>query len=126
MSAAREVLGHIDCPSCGTAKGMRITHDKNGEPFGYCEAECSQQLRIGGDLRRVRKFVARYPWAAKPGTDTGGPSAAAPVTETKPAPKPVTVTAPKAPAKPVPVTVPAAKPKAAGVFDFLLTPKGST
>jgi hypothetical protein len=126
MSAAREVLGHIDCPSCGTDKGMRITHDKNGEPFGYCEAECSQQLRIGGDLRRVRKFVARYPWAAKPGADTGGPSAAAPVTETKPAPKPVTVTAPKAPAKPVPVTVPAAKPKAAGVFDFLLTPKGST
>lgn len=121
MSSDREVLGHIDCPSCGTSKGMRITHDKNGHPFGYCEAECSQQLRIGGDLRRVRKFVARYPWAAAPGTDTGAPSAAAPVTEPKPAPKPVPVTAPKAAPKPVTVTAPAAKPKAAGVFDFLLT-----
>lgn len=59
-----EILGHIDCPTCGTVRGMRITRDKNGEPFGYCEAECSQQLRIGGDARRVRKFLARNPWAA--------------------------------------------------------------
>lgn len=61
---AREILGHIDCPTCGTKAGMRITHDKNGEPFGYCEAGCNQQMRIGGDKRRVSAFVARYPWAA--------------------------------------------------------------
>lgn len=61
----KEILGHIDCPSCGTAKGMRVTHDKNGEPFGYCEAECGQQLRVGGDRYRVKAFLARFPWAAK-------------------------------------------------------------
>lgn len=60
----KAVLGYIDCPACGTAKGMRITPDKNGDPFGFCEAECGQQLRVGGDKRRVRSFVARYPWAA--------------------------------------------------------------
>lgn len=59
----RKTLGHIDCPSCGTKGGMRITHDKNGEPFGFCEAECNQQMRIGGSVRRVALFVARYPWA---------------------------------------------------------------
>jgi hypothetical protein len=81
----REILGHIDCPSCGTAKGMRITHDKNGEPFGYCEAECGQQLRVGGDRYRVKAFLARFPWAAKT-----APAPAEPVTvEVKePAPAP--------------------------------------
>lgn len=75
---AGPVLGHIDCPSCGTSKGMRITHDKNGAPFGYCEATCSQQLRIGGDADRVRRFVARHPWAAAPVTGTAPAPAAAP------------------------------------------------
>lgn len=107
MQKNKQILGHIDCPTCGTAKGMRITPDKNGDPFGFCEANCGQQLRIGGDKRRVRDFVARHPWAV-------------PVTEQAPVPaqaaKPVTVTEPKTPAKPVPVP---AKPKAAGVFDFL-------
>lgn len=96
------VLGHIDCPTCGTKGGMRITHDKNGHPFGYCEAECSQQLRIGGDVRRVRKFLARFPWAA--GTEPAKEAA------------PVTATAP-APAAP---PVPPAKPKSTNPFDFLL------
>jgi hypothetical protein len=109
---ARDILGNIDCPTCGTAGGMRITHDKNGEPFGYCEAECSQQMRIGGDARRVRKFVERHPWAAAPGTVTAPPSAPAPVTEPQAIKKPVTVTAPE-PAK-------APQPKKAGPFDFLL------
>ena len=117
MSALREVLGHIDCPTCGTAKGMRITHDKNGDPFGYCEANCSQQMRVGGDARRVRDFIARHPWAAKPVPVTGAPSAPVPVTETKPVEKP----------KPAPVTVPVTvtvqpKPVTArvpGPFDFL-------
>jgi hypothetical protein len=92
---AGPVLGHIDCPSCRTAKGMRITHDKNGDPFGYCEARCSQQLRIGGDKSRVRDFVALYPWAG-------------PVTGTGPAPAPAPVSAPA----PAPVAAPAEPPAA--------------
>lgn len=107
---AREALGHIDCPACGTKAGMRITPDKNGEPFGYCEANCSAQLRIGGDRRRVQAFVARYPWAMPP---------AAPVTAPAPAPGPA-----PAPAKPKAATAPApapatAKPKPASPFDIL-------
>lgn len=101
----REVLGHIDCPTCGTKAGMRITHDKNGHPFGYCESNCDQQIRIGGKAHRVAAFLARYPWAA-------GKAAAAP-----PAP---TVTAPAAPAakppKAAPVPAPA-KPAAPAPFD---------
>jgi hypothetical protein len=50
---------------------MRITHDKNGDPFGFCESNCNQQLRVGGDKRRVALFLARYPWAGGPVTDTG-------------------------------------------------------
>lgn len=99
----RDILGHIDCPTCGTAKGMRVTADKNGDPFGFCEANCGQQLRVGGDKRRVRDFVARHPWAA------------APVTGPAPAPAPVTVTAPKAPEpEPKPQRKPVADP-----FEFL-------
>lgn len=104
----RAILGHIDCPTCGTAGGMRVTHDKNGEPFGYCEAECGQQLRVGGDRRRVAAFVARHAWATK---------AAEPVTVTEQKPvekaeaKPVTVTEEKPAAKP-------AKPRSA--FDDAL------
>ncbi len=105
MSGPR-ILGHIDCPSCGTAKGMRITHDKNGHPFGYCEAECSQQLRIGGDERRVRKFLARYPWAA--GDAPASTPAAAPVAAPVAAPAPV---APPPKAKPS---------RAQNAFDVLL------
>lgn len=78
----REILGHIDCPTCGTAGGMRVTKDKNGDPFGYCEANCGQQLRIGGDKRRVRDFIARFPWA-------GGAENPVTVTDTKTAPEPV-------------------------------------
>jgi len=95
------IFGHIDCPTCGAAKGMRITHDKNGDPFGYCEAECGQQLRIGGDKRRSNKFLARFPWAA--GTTS--------VTDTGKKP----VTAPEPQANP---PVPKAKPKASP-FDLL-------
>lgn len=102
---AKTVLGHIDCPTCGTKAGMRITHDKNGDPYGYCEASCSQQLRIGGDKHRVAAFLARFPWAkgAAPVTATGTEPA-------RPAPAPATVA--KAPA-PAPRSM-------AGVFDQLL------
>lgn len=119
----KKVLGHIDCPSCGTAGGLRITHDKNGHPFGFCEATCNQQIRIGGDARRVAAFVARYPWAA-------GTAPAAPVTIPAPAPatsaakpakpakeKPAPAAKPE-PAAPVTAPAPAAKPRSA--FDDAL------
>ncbi len=106
------ILGHIDCPTCGTAKGLRITHDKNGDPFGFCEATCNQQIRIGGDKRRVAAFLARHPWAAPA-------AAAAPVTDTAPAAPPSKA---KPAAPPVPVPAPARKP-IANPFDFLLNPK---
>lgn len=61
------VLGRIDCMGCGTAGGMRITHDKNAEPFGFCDAECGLQMRIGGNKRRVDLFIQNHPWAAAPG-----------------------------------------------------------
>jgi len=65
--AKGDLLGHIDCPSCGTAGGMRITEDKNGNPFGYCEADCDQQMRIGGLPDRVNKFFDRHPNVKRPG-----------------------------------------------------------
>lgn len=114
---AREILGHIDCPHCGTAKGMRITPDRNGAPFGYCEANCSGQLKVGGDARRVAAFVARYPWAA-------GKPVAAPDT----VPAPATAKgdfenwhpgAPPTGKAPAPAPAPA-KPKSSNPFDFLL------
>lgn len=89
---------------------MRITLDKNGDPFGYCEAECNQQMRIGGDKRRVQKFVSRYPWAA-------GQQQSQPVTVTE------TVTETEKPAqaapKPVTETPPATVKKRGGLDDAL-------
>lgn len=111
---AKEILGHIDCPVCGTAKGLRITHDKNGEPFGFCEAECNQQIRIGGNARRVAAFLKRHPWAAGP----------QPVTVTAPDSAPPTAKAAKPAPAPVPVTPPARKP-VANPFDFLINPKAT-
>lgn len=90
--AKGELLGHIDCPCCGLIKGMRITEDKNGQPFGYCEGDCSQQLRIGGDARRVNQFYANHPHIKRPGTVTH--------TEEKPAAEPEKST-PVQPKKPV-------------------------
>lgn len=119
----KKVLGHIDCPSCGTAGGLRITHDKNGHPFGFCEATCNQQIRIGGDARRVAAFVARYPWAA--GTAPAAPvtvpapalAAAKPAKPAKEKPAPAAKPVPAAPVTaPAPVTV--AKPRSA--FDDAL------
>ena len=98
---SKTVLGHIPCPSCG--QQMRITHDKNEHPFGFCEDGCGQQLRVGGKPSRVRAFVARYPWAA----------AGAPVTVTVPEPAPVPAPAPAAPkTAPVPAPAPKAAPTA--------------
>ena len=105
---AKEVLGHIDCPTCGTVKGMRVTLDRNGEPFGYCEATCSQQLRVGGDRSRVAAFLKRFPWAAgKPaapvsGTATAPGAGEAPAAAPKPAAKPAAKPAPTPAPKPAP------------------------
>ena len=116
---SKTILGHIACPTCGTASGMRITHDKNGHPFGFCEAACGQQLRIGGDLRRVAAFVARYPWAAIPvtGTVTGSTEPKPATAPATPAPVAAPAPAPKAPAK---AAAPAPTPKAAPWFSTLI------
>ncbi|MBL8506368.1 MAG: hypothetical protein JNJ51_08425 [Methylobacillus glycogenes] len=93
--ADKSILGHINCPYCGTQGGMRITLDKNESPFGFCEANCDGQLRIGGKPRRVAAFLKLHPHIAQ-------------AMQPKPAENPVTVTA----AKPA-VTVPEKPAKAA-------------
>jgi len=61
MANDKTIHGRIDCPCCGHEKGMRVTADKNGKPFGFCDANCGVQLRIGGDKFREEKFKKRYP-----------------------------------------------------------------
>ena len=61
MANDKTIFGRIDCPCCKTAGGVRITKDKNGQPFGFCDAKCGQQLRIGGDAYRVAEFERAYP-----------------------------------------------------------------
>jgi hypothetical protein len=110
---AGKTLGHIDCPTCGTHKGMRITHDKNGDPFGYCEVTCSQQMRIGGEKSRVRRFIERFPWAASPVTVT--PPEPAPAQKAKPVPAP----APVPEITPVKTPAPSAISNMAAALQFL-------
>jgi len=98
---SKEILGHINCPHCGYENGMRITVDKSGAPFGYCEADCNGQMRIGGNPGRVAKFYAKYPNIKRPGAEEHAhqpnepekiaPKKAAPVIE----PAPVKVPAKK-------------------------------
>lgn len=96
-------LGHIDCPACGQAKGVRVTADKNGEPFGFCANHCGLQLRIGGNAARVAAFVRRYPWAgagqAQPAAAPAPAAAAAPPAAARaPTKVPPKVVVPPAPA----------------------------
>jgi len=91
MAGEKTIHGRIDCPCCGTKDGVRITSDKNGQPFGFCDAKCGQQLRIGGDVYRVEQFYK------------ANPAIAAAMLE-----KPVTVTEPK------PAQAPIEKPKNTG------------
>lgn len=56
MANEKTIHGRIDCPCCSTKNGVRITADKNGHPFGFCDANCGLQLRIGGDAFRVGQF----------------------------------------------------------------------
>jgi hypothetical protein len=86
---------------------MRVTEDKNGEPFGFCANHCGQQLRIGGNAARVEAFRKRYAWAGgKPAASVASPA---------PTPKP----AQKAPAKPAPEASPAPAAKPASFSDLL-------
>lgn len=81
---AKEHLGDIDCPVCGYTKGMRITADKNGEPFGFCEQNCDAQLRIGGKRHRVEKFFRLHPDIKRTGeSPPAQPASAAPVAPPK-------------------------------------------
>lgn len=83
MMAEKQIMGHIDCPTCGTVGGMRVTADKNGHPFGFCTATCGQQLRVGPDPDRIRRFLSRH--AAKLAPPAAPAPAAAPAA---PAPAP--------------------------------------
>lgn len=65
MAEDKKIYGHINCPHCGHENGMRITADKHGEPFGFCEANCDGQLRIGGKPRRVAEFFKKHPAIAQ-------------------------------------------------------------
>lgn len=103
---ARTILGHIDCPHCHAKGSMRITPDKNGAPFGFCEVEaCGGQLRVGGKPGRVRAFYAAHPHVKRPDQ-----------VATEPAPAPVTVTPPA----PTPAPTPTPAPKRPSAFDYLL------
>lgn len=59
--AKGDLLGHIDCPYCGWKNGMRVTEDRSGNPFGYCEENCSGQLPVKNDQHRRRSFFEKYP-----------------------------------------------------------------
>lgn len=72
---------------------MRVTEDKNGDPFGYCE-DCAQQLRIGGDRHRVSRFVARHGIGAAKVTVTVTGAGKAEALKVTHAPAPVPATAP--------------------------------
>ncbi len=61
MASEKKIHGRIDCPCCGTEDGVRITEDKNGKPFGFCDAKCGVQIRIGGDAYREAEFKKHYP-----------------------------------------------------------------
>lgn len=97
-----KIIGHINCPYCGAVNGMRVKLDKNGAPFGFCEANCDGQLRVGGKARRVEAFMKLHPHIAK-------------AMQSEPEKPPVTVTAPKAPeTKPAPANEPKPEPKKTG------------
>ena len=91
MEKQIDILGYIICPTCGTHEGLRITRDKNGHPFGWCEKSCGQQLRVGPDPRRVRDFFKLYPQlterSAEPPAPDSKPEPAA-TAAAEPPPKP--------------------------------------
>lgn len=110
---SREILGYIDCPHCGEGSRMRITPDKSGAPFGYCE-ECNGQLRIGGNARRVESFYARNQGVKRPGQAA---EIAPPATSTAAAPEKKPAKKPEPVAEPAPAKV--AAPKKLSIFEQL-------
>lgn len=72
---------------------MRVTHDKNGKPFGHCD-DCNGQLRVGGNTYREKKFIERYPFSGQKAPEI-----------------PVTVTEQKTPPAESAVPVPVPKPE---------------
>lgn len=106
---AKEILGYIDCPHCGHENGMRITLDKSGAPFGFCEANCNGQMRVGGNAARVAAFYRKNPHIKQPGavtetapesTSTATGSKNKPSAEVAPVPEIVPAPAKAAPRKP--------------------------
>lgn len=89
---AKEQIGTIDCPCCGYAGGMRITKDRNGDPFGFCSGNCGVQMRVGGNADRVAAFYRNHPTIKKPtaeatpATHSAPAAAPAPATPTPPPP----------------------------------------
>lgn len=92
MANEKIIYGRIDCPVCQTSEGVRITKDKNGEPFGFCDAKCEVQLRIGGKLSRVKAFYSAHPGIYAAMSEN-------PVTVTEEKPVTVTDNPPQPPAK---------------------------
>ena len=64
MTDKKIIYGRITCPHCHMPDGMRVTADKNGQPFGFCDANCGGQLKIGGNPYRVNKFFEAHPGIA--------------------------------------------------------------
>jgi hypothetical protein len=107
------VLGRIDCPCCGYKEGMRITRDKNGHPFGFCDANCRVQMRIGPDPDRVAAFIRRFPWAFGGLTEPSKP------TTPPPAPAPAPAPAAKKPPAPAPAPATPRRSSMEQALDFL-------
>lgn len=83
--AKRDMMGRIDCPYCGYKDGMKITEDKSGNPFGYCDAQCAGQISVRSDEQRKKLFFAKYPHLKR--------------TDAPPVEKPAQRVAPVAPSK---------------------------
>ena len=78
--AHRDFLGRMACSCCGLENGMRVAEDKNGAPFGFCDAGCGYQSRIGGDAERIEKFHLHHPEIRRVGVPVPVPDAVAMVT----------------------------------------------
>lgn len=81
--AKGDLLGFMDCPVCGYQAGMKVTEDKNGQPFGFCEQNCDAQLRVGGKAHRVEKFYRLHLAIKRPGEAPPLPVVAVPVAPAK-------------------------------------------
>lgn len=114
--AKGDVLGRMDCVCCGGKGTVRVSQDKNGDPFGFCErGGCCMQYRFGGKESRVEMFNEYH--QQKPASGQGQPPAPGPGFDPKTDDPRKTALAKPPAAAPAPE-----KPKrsGAGVFDALL------